>query len=163
FTAQHRCERVCLARGNPREDGLVSTSHAVGRRLLARHGDAALVDAEQQVLDALAVLEVEADRARSLAQQRVVCVPTQLHEQIRTQVAHVSPFQSLSSARTVIRPARWCVNAAPAQSTTAFARSSFVGRSARCTDAQASWAFTPFIVRPPSIWTTAAPRPIVAI
>ena len=52
---------------------------------------------------------------------------------------------------------------APAQSTIAFARSSFVGRSARCTAPQAAWAFRPFIVRPPSICTTAAPRPIVAI
>ena len=53
--------------------------------------------------------------------------------------------------------------AAPAQSTTAFARSSFVGSSARWTVPQASWAFLPFIVFPPSICTTAALRPIAAI
>src|SRR5262245_22116350 len=67
------------------------------------------------------------------------------------------------SALTVIRPVRWCVIAAPAQSTTAFARSSFVGSSAKCTVPQANWAAVPLSVRPPSIWTTAARRPIVAI
>lgn len=36
-----------------------------------------------------------------------------------------------SSVRTVILPTRWWVSVAPDQSTTAFARSSFVGRSAR--------------------------------
>src|SRR5262245_21197813 len=70
------------------------------------------------------------------------------------------PRYSLS---TVIRPTRWWVNVAPAQSTTAFARSSFVGSSARCTVPHATCAFLPVMLRPPSIWTTAAPRPIVAI
>ena len=41
--------------------------------------------------------------------------------------------------------------------------SKFVGRSARWTAPQAACAFTPVIVFPPRNWTTAAPRPIVAI
>ena len=55
------------------------------------------------------------------------------------------------------------MNSLPAQSTIAFARSSFVGRSARCTVRQANCALRPFIVFPPSICTTAAWRPIAAI
>ncbi len=65
--------------------------------------------------------------------------------------------------RRVIRPTRWCVSSLPAQSTIAFARSSFVGRSARCTVRHANCAFRPFIVFPPSICTTAAWRPIAAM
>jgi len=59
----------------------------------------------------------------------------------------------------------WTVSPGPGQdvggrSTTALARSSFVGSRARWTVPQATCALNPFIVFPPSIWTTAAPRPI---
>src|SRR4029079_17602293 len=93
------------------------------------------------------------------------------HEHIRRAVVRrrashgASPLarSAHSSSATLIRPTRWCVSSLPAQSTTAFARSSFVGRSARCTARQANCALCPFIVLPPSIWTTAALRPIAAI
>ena len=67
------------------------------------------------------------------------------------------------SVRTVIRPERSCVKPAQLHSTIAFARSSPVERSARWTVPQASAAVLPLSVRPRWNWTTAAPRPIVAI
>ena len=78
-------------------------------------------------------------------------------------VISISSGCSTCVFRYAIRPGRLCEKPAQVQSTIAFARSSPVESSARCTAPQASEAVLPFIVRPPRNCTTAAPRPIVAI
>ena len=77
--------------------------------------------------------------------------------------AMVGSSRSVLSVRTVIRPGRSWVNPAHVQSTSALARSSPVDSSARWTAPHARNAVLPFIVRPPCVWITAVPRPIVAI
>src|SRR5262249_9767512 len=99
----------------------------------------------------------ERDEQKVVERGRRELRPREVHERRRDD--HSVSY----SLPTVIRPTRWCVKVAPAQSTTALARSSLVGSSARCTAPHAAWAFLPVIVRPASICTTAAPRPIVAI
>ena len=74
-----------------------------------------------------------------------------------------APLAQSLSVRTEIRPGRSWVNPAQVQSTTALARSSPVDSRARCTAPHARDAALPFIVRPPRVWITAVPRPIVAI
>src|SRR5215471_5146316 len=67
------------------------------------------------------------------------------------------------SRPTMIRPTRWWEIPAPAQSTSAFARSSFVGSSVMWTPSHAIWAFFPVAALPRCVCMTAAPRPIAAI
>ena len=67
------------------------------------------------------------------------------------------------SLSTVIAAERWCVKTLPAQSTTAFARSSFVGSSARCTVPHGELRLHALHRAAAEHLHDAAPRPIVAI
>ncbi len=143
---------------------LVGAEGAVGADVLPRDGDVALVDAERASARRASRRRSRSGRSRrpspAAARARARRAPRRGLRSSRSRRA--SGADSFSRS-TVIRPERWCVIPAPAQSTMAFARSSFVGKSARCTVPQASWAFLPLTVLPPSICITAAPRPIAAI
>ena len=154
---KHRRHRVRLATDKGLEQRLVHPDNGVGRRVGARDGNVAPVHRDEPALGPLAATEVEAHAPSHVRRARLVAALRQFVEERFRRVGH--GFASYrSSVSTVIRPVRWCVSPAPAQSTTAFTRSSFIGRSGRSTAPQAAYAAFPFIVRSPSIWTTTPGR-----